>query len=215
MAFLAASCGGSGSKSGSPPGHTAPLASLGALQPAPSPGKPGPEIVPIPDAPELAPAASKASPTHDVDGIKCQVNEPIAFHHHGHLTLFVNGKQRVIPAGIGVWPELEKQSGEFGHFKLTQGECLSWLVTRFADGIVHVEAPMVRAFTLGEFFDVWGQPLSETQIGPAQGPVTAIVNGRAWVGDPRGIPLTSHVQIQLEVGTPLVAQQLIEFPGSY
>jgi hypothetical protein len=31
-------------------------------------------------------------------------------------------------------------------------------------------------------------------------------------GDPRDIPLTAHAQIQLEVGTPLVAPEQITFP---
>jgi hypothetical protein len=42
--------------------------------------------------------------------------------------------------------------------------------------------------------------------------VTAIYNGKAYVGNPRDIPLTAHAQIQLEVGTPGVAPQSITFP---
>jgi hypothetical protein len=99
--------------------------------------------------------------------------------------------------------------------RVTQGECLSWLVTRFADGIIHVEAPVKRDFTLGEFFDVWGQPLGHDVAGAAHGPVTAIVNGSVWTGDPRSIPLREHTQIQLEVGRPLIAPETITFPGSY
>jgi hypothetical protein len=52
-------------------------------------------------------------------------------------------------------------------------------------------------------------------VGPARGPVTAIVNGRVWTADPRRIPLSAHAQIQLEVGRPLVAPQTIEFPGAF
>ena len=32
-------------------------------------------------------------------------------------------------------------------------------------------------------------------------------------GDPRNIPLTAHAQIQLEVGTPLIAPESITFPS--
>jgi hypothetical protein len=209
-ALCAVACGGS-----SPKATRKPLSTLGHLQPAPSPGTLGPELIPIPNAPSLAPPASKASPTHTVDGIKCQRDEKLVFHIHAHLTLFVGGKARSLPGGIGVWPKLEKQSGLPGQFVLTQGECLSWLITRFSDGLVHIEAPVKRSFVLGELFDVWGQPLGPNVLGPAKGKVTAIVDGQVWDGDPRRIPLTSHAQIQLEVGRPLVAPEHITFPGAF
>ena len=92
---------------------------------------------------------------------------------------------------------------------------VSPLSTRYADGLVHVESPTRRSFVLGELFDIWGQPLSRTAVGPAKGLVTAIVNRRVWTGDPRRIPLAAHAQIQLEVGRPLVAPQQIRFPGAF
>ena len=57
--------------------------------------------------------------------------------------------------------------------------------------------------------------MNATQVGPAHGAVTAIVNGSVWTGDPRQIPLKRHAQIQLEVGKPLIAPQEIVFPGLY
>jgi hypothetical protein len=70
-----------------------------------------------------------------------------------------------------------------------------------------------RSYTLGNFFDEWGQPLSGSRVGPASGHVVAIYNGQVFQGDPRNIPLTAHAQIQLEVGTPLVAPEHITFPA--
>jgi hypothetical protein len=192
-----------------------PLSSLGRLQPAPAPGDVGPELVPIPKAPVLAPAASKATLTKSVDGIKCQQNERLISHEHAHLTLFVNGKPRVIPAGVGIWPPLTAQNYRNGQFGVTAANCLSWLNTRYPDGLIHIETPVKRAFALGEFFDLWGQPLSRSRVGPAHGAVTAIVNGSVWTGDPRRIPLRRHSQVQLEVGKPLVAPESIDFPGRY
>jgi hypothetical protein len=193
----------------------APLSSLGHLRPAPSPGTPGPEGFPIPAARALAPAFSVARRTKTVDGIKCQSNEQLRLHHHTHLALFVDGKQRKLPAGIGVWPPLPASALQGGQFLVTPKYCFSWLSTHFADGIVHTEAPVLRSFVLGELFDVWGQPLSRTRVGPARGHVTAIVNGKVWTGDPRQIPLVSHSQIQLEVGRPLVAPQTVAWPGTF
>jgi hypothetical protein len=193
----------------------APLSSLGRLQPAPAPGAPGPEGFPIPDAHALAPAFSVPRRTKTVDGIRCQSNEQLRLHHHTHLALFVDGKQRKLPAGIGVWPPLPASATAGGQFLVTPKYCFSWLSTHFADGIVHTEAPVLRSFVLGQFFDVWGQPLSRTRVGPARGPVTALVNGKVWTGDPRRIPLISHSRIQLEVGRPLVAPQAVDWPGTF
>ena len=191
------------------------LASLGHLLPAPNPGKLGPELVPMPNAPPLGLPASTARVAKGEAGIKCERNERLAFHVHVHLTAFVNGRPRRIPAGIGIWPALEAQSGHVGQFTVTQGECLSWLATHFPDGIIHVEAPFKRSFTLGEFFDVWGQPLGPNVAGSAHGRVVAIVNGSVWTANPRSIPLSAHAQIQLEVGRPLVAPEKIKYPGGY
>jgi hypothetical protein len=211
---VSSACGSAGSTTTTLP-KPRPLSSLGHLQPAPYPGDVGAELVPIPLAPALASAALKATPTRSVDGIKCQQNEALISHEHAHLTLFVNGKARRIPAGIGIWPALNAQNYRNGQFGITTENCLAWLNTRYADGLIHIETPVQRAFVLGEFFDLWGQPLSASQVGPAHGTVTAIVNGTVWTGDPQQIPLTKHAQIQLEVGKPLIAPESIRFPGRY
>ncbi len=192
-----------------------PLSSLGHLRPAPYPGDLGPELAPIPDAPPLAPSASKATPAKNVHGIKCERNARLVFHEHVHLTLFVNGKPRAVPAGVGIWPPLGPQNYRHGQFGVTAENCLTWLSTRYSDGLIHVESSKQRSFVLGDFFDVWGQPLGRSRVGPARGAVTAIVNGSVWTGNPRRIPLRRHSQIQLEVGKPLVAPQSIKFPGLF
>ena len=45
------------------------------------------------------------------------------------------------------------------------------------------------------------------------GKVTVLDNGRVYLGNPAGIPLTKHAQIQPEVGSPLVAPDKITFPN--
>jgi len=192
-----------------------PLSSLGPLRPAPFAGPPSPELVPLPRAPLLAPPGSRARPARSVDGIRCERNERVVFHVHAHVTVFVRGKPRALPAGIGIWPPIGPQNYRDGQFGITQGNCISWLSTRYADGLVHVESPVRRSFDLGELFDVWGQPLSATRLGPQRGRVTAIVDGKVWAGDPRRIPLAAHAQIQLELGRPLVAPETIRFPGLF
>jgi hypothetical protein len=190
----------------------APLSSVGPLKPAPSAGATGPEGVPIPNAPALAPPGY-IKPGQSVDGIPCGATEMLTFHIHAHLTIFVTGAARKVPAGIGIAPPRTVQNVPgYGSF-VTGGSCFAWLHTHAADGIVHIEAPSPETYTLGNFFDVWGEPLSSDQVGPAHGAVTAFFNGKVWTGDPRAIPLQKHAQIQLMVGKPLVEPVQVTFPN--
>jgi hypothetical protein len=163
---------------------------------------PGPEGPPIEKGPDLAPAGAPA-PGTSTDGIRCQGSEQVLFHIHARLTIFVDGRSRKVPYGIGIAPPQRVALTPRGSF-VVGGACFAWLHTHAADGIVHIESPVQRTFTLGDFFDIWKQPLSATRVGPAKGSVTAFVNGKAWHGRPRSIPLNAHAQIQLEVGRPLV-----------
>ena len=193
-----------------PVSASAPLTTLGVLKPAPAAGALGPEGVPVPVAAPLA-GISASTTGQPIDGISCQTSEQTLFHIHAHLVIFVNGTQRQIPAAIGI-PGAQAQSSASGPF-IGSGTCFYWLHTHAADGIIHIESPVTRTYTLGNFFDEWGQPLGPDQVGPAVGHVTVIYNGKAYRGNPRDIPLTKHAQIQLEVGTPLIAPQPITFPA--
>src|SRR5581483_3963000 len=147
-------------------------------------------------------AAGSPPPGGSVDGISCTGTEQLAFHIHARLTLFVNGNSQRVPAGVGI-AGAHLQATQRGPF-VDSGACFAWLHTHAADGIIHIESPVQRTFTLVNFFDVWGQPLSSSQVGPVKGHVTALVDGQVWLGEPGAIPLKAHTQIQLEVGRPLV-----------
>jgi hypothetical protein len=192
-----------------PPPAVASLDSLGSLaEPGPA-GPLGPEEVPVPAAPTAAGTAKEAT-GEPVDGIECSGSEQTLFHIHAHLTIFVRGAPRRVPYGIGI-PDARVEQTSRGPF-VGAGRCFYWLHTHAADGIVHIESPVERVYTLGEFFDIWGEPLGPGRVGPWTGRVTAIYNGRLVEGDPREVRLTAHAQIQLEVGRPLVAPELIGFP---
>jgi hypothetical protein len=175
-----------------------------------SPGSPGPEGVPVPQAAALA-GARIVSPGEQIDGISCQVGEQVLFHIHAHLTIFVRGIARQVPAGIGIAPPRQVVETSRGAF-VGGGACFAWLHTHAADGIIHTESPIERTYTLGDFFDIWGQPLDRERVGPAHGRVTAFLNGHIDTRNPRQIPLLAHAQIQLEVGRPLVDPERITFP---
>ena len=202
----------SGSGGGPAPavaGPYRPLSSLGPLTAAPSPGAPGPEQVPVPPAAALA-GTSAAAAGQAVDGISCQTSEQTVFHIHTHLTIFVNGQPRLVPAGVGIpgAVAVQTQAGVF----VDSGSCFYWLHTHAADGVIHIESPVQRTYTLGEFFDEWGQPLGPGQAGPARGKITVIVNGKVFPGSPRDAPLGPHENLQLDVGTPLVAPETVNWP---
>jgi hypothetical protein len=190
--------GGSGGGSGT---QTVSISTLKNVKPAPPLGPAGPEGPPIESGPSIAPAGS-LKPGQSVDGIQCNGSEQVAFHHHARLTIFVNGQSKSVPYGVGI-ADAQLLPG-IGVPFVDNGACFSWLHTHAADGIIHIESPVTRTFTLGDFFDVWGQPLSPTQVGPAKGKVTALYDGAVWTGNPRDIPLDEHSQIQLDVGEPLV-----------
>jgi len=186
------------------------LASLGTLeQPGPQ-GPTGPEGIPIPNVPQLT-GTSTIATGNTVDGIQCNTSEQVVYHIHAHLTVFVNGSQRQIPYGIGI-PNAQATQTAQGPF-VEEGSCFYWLHTHAADGIIHIESPAQKTYTLGDFFDIWGQPLSPTQVGPAKGTVVALYNGQHYLGNPRDIPLTAHANIQLEVGKPLVAPVIVQSWG--
>jgi hypothetical protein len=213
-----------GSNSGAPPSAKNPHialepipASMSASWVQPPAGTPGPETIPVPSGPKLATLLNAAT-GQTIDGIQCQTNEQLVTHVHTHLTIFVNGQQRVIPYGIGI-PGFEAEQTPEGPFVVT-GSCFYWLHTHATDGIIHIESPsLTEHFTLGQFFAEWGIPLSRTQVGPATGTVTAFFTSPGkkpgiYQGDPADLPLGDHYQIQLDVGTPVVAPEQITNWGS-
>jgi len=76
--------------------------------------------------------------------------------------------------------------------------------------------PSQRAFVLGEFFDIWGQPLSSTQVlgfkADAQHSLQFFVDGQQYSGDPRQIPLAAHTLITIEYGPPFLPPPPFTFP---
>jgi hypothetical protein len=179
-------------------------------QPSAKGPKVGPEGVPLPGGAPLGRA--RAPKKGDaVAGIPCGSTEQLRYHVHARLTVFVNGKPRTVPLGIGIGQPRRIDRSSDGPFA-ADGSCFSFLHTHAADGIIHIEAPGQVTFKLGQFFELWGVRLDRRHLGPNTGRVKAYVNGTPYKGDPRGILLLKHAQIQLEVGKPGVKPKSIEFP---
>jgi hypothetical protein len=209
--LLLAGCGSSSSATSS---HTASNATAGAASTAATPaqanGPLGPERVPLEQGAVLAPASTTA-PGTTVDGIQCAPLEQLAYHIHAHLQVFVNGQPRALPAAIGLLGPVAQQTAA-GPFYGAQN-CYYWLHVHAQDGIIHIESPTQRIYTLGDFFDEWRQPLSPSQVAGASGTVTAFINGKRWTKDPRALPLDPHTVIQLDVGTPVVPFATFSWAG--
>jgi hypothetical protein len=205
-ALALAACGGSSSSSSagtgsagtgtSSAGTSGATGSSSASQPAI-----GFEGVPLQTGPALAPASTTG--TSKVDGISCGASEQLVYHIHAHLAVFKNGQAYTLPAGVGI-PGSQAQQTNQGPIA-SGGSCIYWLHTHTTDGVIHIESPSKAIYTLGNFFDEWHQPLSETQVAGLSGKVTAFVNGKPWKKSPRDIPLLPHADIQLEIGQPAPA----------
>jgi hypothetical protein len=136
-------------------------------------------------------------------GLPALSAEGTELHIHQHLDLYVNGTKQVVPAQIGI---------------VTSPQVVfSPLHTHDTSGIIHVESPTVRTFTLGEFFDVWGVRLTPTCIGGycTQGDrsLRVYVDGQLATGDPTTLELFAHEEIVVTYGTK--AELPDPIPSSY
>ncbi|HEY3713839.1 MAG TPA: hypothetical protein VGL39_04860 [Jatrophihabitantaceae bacterium] len=174
-------------------------------------GPAGPEGIVLEQGQPLA-SPSTAASGQTVDGIQCNSTEQVAYHIHAHLSVYVNGTLRPIPAGIGIVAPVAEQTAN-GAFD-SASQCYYWLHVHAQDGIIHVESPTTATYTLGQFFAIWNQPLTASQVGPSTGTVTVFVNGVRYTGNPADIPLQSHADIQIDVGTPTVAAQRVDWSKS-
>ena len=102
-----------------------------------------------------------------IDGIECVKAEQFAFHIHTKLNITINNGSYPIPAGIGIIPN----------------NCIYWLHTHDNSGIIHVESPVEKEFTVGQFLHIWNKfNSSDTEVqhitnNNINGTVVAYING--------------------------------------
>jgi hypothetical protein len=105
-------------------------------------------------------------------------------HFHSHIEVLVNGKQMSVPANIGIDPALPLSS-------------MAGLHTHDTSGTIHNEAG--TGATLGDFFAVWGVPLSSERLGPYEANGPKVV--RMWVD---GKPSRAFGDLKLTDGQQIV-----------
>jgi hypothetical protein len=141
-------------------------------------------------------SASTTSSGTTASGISCDSMEHFIMHIHAHLDIFINGNPYQVPPQIGIIPN----------------QCIYWLHTHDDTGIIHIESPEKKDFTLGEFFDVWRQKFDNSQIfdnkvrkdGSNTNALNVYVNGNKVSNstDYRGIKLNEHDEIAIVYGAP-------------
>jgi|SRR3954469_11758391 hypothetical protein len=129
-----------------------------------------------------------------IDNIKCEAMEPGFFHIHSHLSIFINGKNYTLPPLIGITEN-----------------CLYWLHTHDDSGVIHIESPETRNFTLGNLFDIWNKKFNNNQIfdniANEGNKLNVYVNGTKVPSESnfRDIVFHSHDVIAIIYGKPPVA----------
>jgi hypothetical protein len=94
----------------------------------------------------------------------CTTDMATQFHIHPELHIVIDGVPVIVPADIGI-----------------TDTCMHPLHTHDDTGTLHVESPVQKDFTLGDFFFVWDQPFDSMHIldkvatKPSQ--ITMTVNG--------------------------------------
>ena len=79
--------------------------------------------------------------------LACDPGMAQVYHIHPVLSIIVDGEKVGIPSDVGV-----------------RSTCMTVLHTHTPDGVIHVESPEKRDFTLADFFAVWEQSFSKDKI---------------------------------------------------
>ena len=128
-----------------------------------------------------------------INDIKCDKTEHFNFHYHAHLNIFIKGFSYLVSANIGN----------------NLPDCIYWLHTHDTSGIIHVESPENKTFTVGQFFDIWGKKFDNSQIlnftvNKSENSTLAVHINGTLVHDIqyRSIPIKDHEDIVIVYGKP-------------
>jgi hypothetical protein len=120
-----------------------------------------------------------------IDGIGCITSAQS--DSHTLISIYKDGVRLALPAQIGL------------------NGCEYETHTHDRSGVVYIEPNVLRTFTLGQFFSVWGQPISRTAVAGLSGPVSFYVIENETLtrfdGDPAGIAFAPHKEIVIITGT--------------
>jgi hypothetical protein len=195
-------CGGGGGSDSPPPQQGNPPT------PVPPPPPPPPSVPPLSSViVDLSdnravgidrwPAGNTADggQGEPVQDIPCVLNVPNNYHVHTHVSIFLDGVALAVPSNIGIHPQMPSR-------------CFYLMHTHDKSGKIHLEADAPRSFTLGQLFEIWGQPLETGDVAGLTGqPIKVYSTENATVTevttDWKAIELTTKKLITIQVGTPI------------
>lgn len=164
-------------------GRSGPELADTALSNPPATATVGRDTAPPWSVPHDASAAVRAA------GLPMLDSEGAVEHIHAHLDVLVDGRPVSVPTDIGI----DRRRGT-----------ISPLHTHDASGVIHIESPVRRQFSLGEFFTEWDVSLSDNNIGAlrtAGGKALRVfVNGIPRTGNPAAITFGPHDEIAVIYG---------------
>jgi hypothetical protein len=147
------------------------------------------------------PAPADAAAAVRAAGLPMLGSEGAIEHIHAHLDVLVDGQAVAVPSDIGI--------------DRTRGT-ISPLHTHDSTGVVHIESPVKRQFSLGEFFSEWQVSLSADNIGALRAgdakSLRVFVNGKAQTGNPAGLMFGAHDEIAVLYGVPKQGESI---PSKY
>lgn len=210
-------CGGDGAGPDYEPGRNAPPNPVIPAPPEPppvdppAPPEPPPPLPPPPSVPPVSTIEQDitdgrqvgvdhwADPRTDgspIGGFNCVINPPQPLSFHAHLSILVNNEPLTIPRYLGA-------------SRQPPTHCFYAIHTHDESGKIHVTPAAPGTFTLGQLFQIWGQPLTNTNVAGFSGlPVEIFVtdNGivtRVEEADWSSIELRDHREITIGLGTPV------------
>ena len=125
-----------------------------------------------------------------VDNIYCDALEQTVYHIHAHISIYIDGALSSVPQNVGI---------------ASDGSCYYWLHTHDTTGVIHIESPTQKDYTLGNFFDEWSANFSSLGYPEQLASTTGWqvwLNGKPYSGDFRNIPLTAHALITMAYNSP-------------
>ena len=147
------------------------------------------------------------------EGLTPQRKESFTFHIHVLVDIFVNGRAVALPSGLGIdirvpgvrTGPLPGGGTGYGGISLCASPCIAPLHTHDPSGIVHVESPEKKDYTLGQFFNEWAVRLDGTCVGgycAPQAKIAVFINGKRHDGNPADIVFVDHDVLAIVVGSP-------------
>jgi hypothetical protein len=133
-----------------------------------------------------------------VDGVYCSSGEQLSYHIHAHISIYINGASIPLVANTGIAPV-----GVTSNANVT---CYYWLHTHDTTGVIHIESPTTKLYTLNQFFDIWEKFSSSTSALPTQLLSSTgwiiFVNGKQVNTDFNHLQLHAHDLITIAYNSP-------------